>query len=99
MARPISHLTADEKHRFFELMVHFLEERRIDVLEDIFNIYDRDHDKTICADELRVTVQDLSGSEEVEGIVQGILDAADTDHDGQIHLNEFIEAMKKLIPS
>lgn len=97
MARPISHLTDDEKHRFFQLIVRFSEERRVEVLEEIFDIYDRDHNKSISAEELRVTIADLTDLTEVEDIVQKILESADSNHDGMIQLNEFIEAMKKLL--
>mmetsp|Transcript_7747 Transcript_7747/g.14709 ORF Transcript_7747/g.14709 Transcript_7747/m.14709 type:complete len:103 (+) Transcript_7747:4245-4553(+) len=98
MASQYSHLTEDEKHQFFQLMVRFSEERREEVLEQIFDIYDRDHNKVISADELRVTISDLTDLTEVDDIVQKIMNAADYNHDGLITLNEFIDAMKHLVP-
>lgn len=70
------------------------------IFENIFDIYDTNHSKTIDAEELNVLLQDIGeaiGDEELQNLseekLQQILREVDTNKSGEIDKDEFIKFM------
>lgn len=77
------------------LMLAFYEEKDDSKLPEIFSIFDINKNGTIDATELRTVMSQVSGEKVPESEVLDMIREADTNHNGVVELNEFIEIMKK----
>jgi Ca2+-binding EF-hand superfamily protein len=87
-------LTAEQKTKLVELMTAFYESGSEDKLNEVFDIFDIDHNKKIDAVELKIVMAEITGAPVTEEQVQDMINEADTDKDGTINLQEFINVMK-----
>ncbi|OMJ78905.1 hypothetical protein SteCoe_21175 [Stentor coeruleus] len=62
--------------------------------EVLFNIFDRNHNGTIDASELRVVMERIFDQEVPEGKIKNFITRVDVNKDGFIDINEFIESFK-----
>lgn len=87
-------LSAEQKARLVELMTSFYETGAEDKLNEVFNIFDIDHNKKIDAAELKIVMAEITGAPVTEEQVQDMINEADVNKDGTIDLQEFVNVMK-----
>ena len=88
-------LPADQLERLNSLMEAFYSNRDDSKLTEIFSIFDRNGNGRIEAGELQTVMSQVSGETVSTAEVNDMLAEADTNKNGVIELNEFIEIMKK----
>ena len=70
-------------------------QRDADAITEIFNKYDTNGTKMINRDQLKACIYDLNGRQLDDIELNHIFELMDEDHDGMIHLNEFIKVMEQ----
>lgn len=91
----MSGLTAEQLARFNELMVCFYEGKDDSILPEIFALTDRNGNGRIEAAELQAVMSQVSGEKISDAEITEMISEADTNKNGVVELNEFIEIMKK----
>ena len=88
--------TEEEKARMFELQEQYEKDPQDSILEDLFKVFDRDNSGYIELAEA-IGIWKAHNGENAEDAVEegkGMIEQADTNHDGKVDLAEFIQQMK-----
>lgn len=88
-------LSEEQMREFSAAMLAFYEQGDDSKLPILFRLFDRDHNGTISAAELKTVMSDISGEIVSDSEIQDMIEEADTNRDGLIQLSEFVEVMKK----
>ena len=88
-------LTDAQIEQFTNAMVAFYDSNDDSQLAELFRLFDRDGNGTLTATELKTVMTSVSGERVSDAEVQEMISEADTNGDGVIQLQEFIEVMKK----
>lgn len=91
----MSELSQEQLDRLNALMEEFYTARNDSLLSEIFSFFDRNSNGRIEASELQLVMSQVSGERVPESEVRDMINEADTNKNGVIELNEFIEIMKK----
>ena len=86
-------LTAEEGDKLREVFTSWLCDKQDSFLQEIFGILDRDGNGSLDEAEVFATIKALTGSSTAEE-AKAELEDADTNKDGKISLEEYIEKMK-----
>ena len=93
MSEETKELSRSQRKELTQLMVAFYVERDNSKLDRLFEIYDRNSNGSISADELRTIMRAISPDGLDEDAIQGMIEEADTNQNGQIELEEFKSVM------
>jgi Ca2+-binding EF-hand superfamily protein len=88
-------LNQEQMEELNRAMLAFYEQRDDSQLTVLFRLFDRDHNGTISAAELKTVMSDISGEIVSDNEIKDMIEEADTNRDGLIQLGEFAEVMKK----
>ncbi len=91
----MSELTEEQLTRLNALMDSFYNERNDSVLSEVFQLFDRNGNGRLEASELQTVMSQVSGERVPQSEIQDMIAEADTNKNGVIELNEFINIMKK----
>ena len=76
-----------------ELMVSFYVEKDNSKLDRLFEIYDRNGNGSISADELRTIMRAICPEDVDNDTIQSMIEEADSNHNGEIEIDEFKTVM------
>ena len=82
-------LTQSQLKELTQLMISFYVEKDNSILDRLFQIYDRNGNGSISADELRIIMNSICPDAINEDMIQSMIEEADTNHNGEIELDEF----------
>ena len=88
-------LNQEQMEELNRAMLAFYEQRDDSQLTVLFRLFDRDHNGTISAAELKTVMSDISGEIVSDNEIKDMIEEADTNRDGLNQLGEFAEVMKK----
>jgi calmodulin len=91
----MSELSAEQLARLNSLMDAFYNERNDSVLSEVFQLFDRNGNGRLEASELQTVMSQVSGERVPQSEIQDMIAEADSNKNGVIELNEFINIMKK----
>ena len=91
----MSELTPEQLAHLNNLMLVFYESNDDSKLPEIFALFDRNGNGRIEAAELKCVMSQVSGEKIPDSEIADMIQEADTNKNGVVELNEFIEIMKK----
>ncbi|CAG9315555.1 unnamed protein product [Blepharisma stoltei] len=94
MARHIQ-LNHEELERVTKLMSEFYDNRDDTKLQDLFVLFDLNGNGSIDSSELQSVMSQISGERISDQEIRDMIREADTNHNGVIEFNEFIEVMRR----
>lgn len=90
-------LTSEQVEKFNEALAAFVDSQDEAKLREMFTLFDRDGNGTVTARELRAALSSIDGTDIPVTECQELVNEADTNKDGVVDINEFIEGMKKFL--
>lgn len=85
----VAELSGSQRKELTKLMVAFYVEKDDSKIDRLFELYDRNRNGSISADELRAVMKAISPDDVDEDAVQSMIEEADTNGNGQIEFEEF----------
>ena len=89
-SRDLSHSQIKE---LTQLMISFYVEKDDSKLDRLFELYDRNGNGSISAEELRTVMRGICPESVSEEVITSMIEEADTNHNGQIEFEEFKTVM------
>ncbi|CAG9325341.1 unnamed protein product [Blepharisma stoltei] len=96
MSEEVTPLTPAEITEFNEAMLAYLTHHDSSRLEELFRLFDRNHNGSLSELEIKTVMEQVSGHGFSDQQVHEIIRSADKNSDGSIDIREFISVMKRL---